>query len=81
MDKEEKIEVHHRCLRCFKRWDQLYVKNDEKPCSQTLCEYCSVPGRTSLETLHRMVDIMPFASPSDYPNFTRHLMKHVVLKE
>ncbi len=81
MDSEEKIAIRHRCPSCFLNWTDYYERDEELPTKNALCDFCLRPGVTSLEILHRMVDIMPMASPSDYPNFTRHLMKHVVLKE
>lgn len=70
------------CTKCFKNWLEKSSK-DENEDNQIdkLCEFCCIKERTSLETLNRMVEVLPTACPSDYPKLLTLLMKHAVLKE
>lgn len=69
-----------RCPTCYLRWTEDLLN---ATCStiNKACDVCSQPGRTELQTLDRIVEILPDTWMVDFPHILRLLMKHVVLKE
>lgn len=78
--KEEKSFISCHCPRCFKNWQEEGPLEIEEVLVKA-CEFCSQPNKSSLDILHRMIEVMDTAHLIDYPKFIKHLLKHLVLKE
>lgn len=81
-DQEEPILHTHwlRCPSCFKSWYETHEQEQDISQRESICEFCC-NDPTSLELLHRRVEVMNTAPVNTMPVLMAHLMKHVELKE
>lgn len=83
------VNVSYRCPKCFCNFyikEQVpsdkdidgYLRSSE---SSRLCDFCEKNRPNNFQLLHRQLDVLEKASPSDFPAFIKNLVKHIDLKQ
>jgi hypothetical protein len=77
MTEEEIFYQYFKCPLCFFQWNETSneeIENDK----EKVCEFCQNKP-TSLQLLHRQVDILEKCDVADFPKVLRHLLQHIDL--
>lgn len=82
MSEKETEKVYMSCKSCFKYWTQeVPISESHNETREGLCDYCMDKTFSSLELLKRRLDVLDQAVIYKFPEFIRHLVKHLDLRE
>lgn len=87
--RELMVNVSYRCPKCFCNFSiKEQVPSDEdidsffaSRESSKICDFCEKNKPNDFQLLHRQLDVLEKASPSDFPAFIKNLVKHIDLKQ
>lgn len=78
---------HYSCWQCFHSWAEEETEEERElrgigngQLEKKLCDFCTKNSpMSSLQLLHRQIDILETATIRDFPAFIKNLVKHVNL--
>ena len=78
MTEEEIFHNYFKCPSCFYLWREASNRGIESRIEK-LCSWCEENKPSSLQLLHRQVDILSHCGASDFPKVFKHLFDHIHL--